>query len=343
MNTVAEFPRVGVAGARGIGKHHAKWFARAGCRVTAIYGTGEASTAIAAAALRDLFGFDGRTFHRWDEFLREGGFDACAVCSPPEAHLENVASLAAAGKHVLCEKPLAWCWTHDAARQLADAEALVAVAERNGILLAVNAQYPALLDGWRELHRAVLHREPAHRSLRFVMETRGAPRSPHGPAEAWVDLGPHPLAVLDALAAGQVDWTTLRHTDGPQEAILDFDWIAPEARLAVHIETRRVPGPQVRRWIGNQDFLAEYEGCTVDGDFAARLLSAGHEWTGPDPMRVSVERFVEAVRAGNAARLLVSGHAALRQHRALVGIWERCWGGATSGTVEKGRGKERTG
>ncbi len=42
-------------------------------------------------------------------------------------------------------------------------------------------------------------------------------------------------------------------------------------------------------------------------------------------MRVSVERFVEAVRTGNASRLLVGPLAALRQQEALVGVWERCW------------------
>jgi hypothetical protein len=42
-------------------------------------------------------------------------------------------------------------------------------------------------------------------------------------------------------------------------------------------------------------------------------------------MRVSVERFVEAVRTGDGSRVLVGGDAALRQQEALVGVWSRCW------------------
>src|SRR5205823_3254547 len=95
--------RVAVVGARGIGKHHAKWFARAGCELTAIYGTTPESAHQAEAAVRELAPFEGRVFTEWDAFLREGEFDAASVCSPAEAHCQNVVSLARAGKHVLCE------------------------------------------------------------------------------------------------------------------------------------------------------------------------------------------------------------------------------------------------
>ena len=81
----------------------------------------------------------------------------------------------------------------------------------------------------------------------------------------------------------------------------------------------------VRRLMGNQDLTAAYEGCNLDGHFAACLRSGEHEWTGLDFMRVSVERFVEAVRTGDPTRLLVDARAGLRHQEALVGIWEHCW------------------
>jgi predicted dehydrogenase len=317
--------KVGIVGGRGIGKHHAKWFARAGCEVTAVYGTTPESAAAAAAGLRDLFGFTGRAFHEWDRFRSEGGFDVCSIGSPMEEHLANVRDLAADGKHLLCEKPLVWNWEFDAERLRTDAAALVEAARAAGIILAVNAQYPVLLEGFAALHRAALGRDPEYRRLHFVMETKASPRTTQGPADAWVDLGPHPLAVLDQLAPGGMDWNTLQHVDGPTESVLDFEWDAGDRRLGVHLETRRVPGGAIRRELGNQDLTAEYEGCTIDGDFAARLRGGGQEWTGPDPMRVSVARFVEAVRTGDPTRVVVSGEAALRQQEVLVGVWERCW------------------
>jgi predicted dehydrogenase len=317
--------RVAIAGARGIGKHHAKWFAAAGCDVVAVYGTTEASAQAAAASLQDLFGFSGRAFHEWDRFRAEGGFDACSVCSPAEAHHANVRDLAADGKHVLCEKPLVWNWDYSPEQIVAEAADLVAEALHHGIVLGVNAQYPAALAGFEELHRTVTGRRPEYRALTFVMETKGKPRSSHGAAEVWIDLGPHPLAVLDAVAPGSVAWETLRHTDGPHEAILDFEWLSEGRRLPVHVECRRTTNGSMRRALGNQDVVAEYEGCNVNGEFMACLRAGDAEWTGPDLMRVSVERFIEAARSGDERQVLVSGHAALRQQEALTGIWKHCW------------------
>jgi len=317
--------RVGVVGARGIGKHHAKWFANTGCEVTAIYGTSEESAAAAAAGLKELFGFSGRAFHDWERFRREGGFDACSICSPAESHWANVRDLAADGKHLLCEKPLVWNWETAPLQLIEEATAVVEAAARHGVILGMNAQYPAALEGWSQLYRRRFGREPEYHSLSLVMETKGKPRSPHGPAEAWVDLGPHPLALIDTLAPGSVDWGTLRHRGGPQEAVLDFEWVSDPRRISVHLECRRTTDGSMRRLIGNQDLTAVYEGANVDGKFVARLRAGDEEWIGKDLMQVSIERFVEAVLTGDESRLLVSGIAALRQQHALVGVWERCW------------------
>ncbi len=61
------------------------------------------------------------------EFLATPGLDAVYVAVPNDAHREVVEAAAAAGKAVLCEKPLA--------ADTADAEALVAAADRAGVLL----------------------------------------------------------------------------------------------------------------------------------------------------------------------------------------------------------------
>jgi len=317
--------KIGIVGARGIGKHHAKWFTRAGCEVVAIFGTSEESANAAAAGLRDLCGFSGRAYHDWERFRREGGFDACSVCSPAESHWENCRDLAADGKHLLCEKPIAWHWDRTPLELIEEATRVVEAAARHDVILGINAQYPAALEGFDALHRQALGREPVYRSLHFVMETKGQPRSPHGAAETWVDLAPHPLAFLDRVAPGGIDWETLRHSDGPREAVVDFDWVAGDRRIAVHLETRRTTDGSVRREIGNGDLTATYGGRNVDGEFMALLTAGEHEWVGTDFMCVSVERFVDALRTGDPSRVLVDGRAGLRQQEALVGVWERCW------------------
>src|SRR5437588_12607508 len=102
--------KVGVVGARNIGKHHAKWYAQLGAEVVALYGRTPESVERSAAGLRDLFGFSGKTYHDWEAFVRDPAFEAVSVCSPADAHAANAVDLLQAGKHVLCEKPLVCDW-----------------------------------------------------------------------------------------------------------------------------------------------------------------------------------------------------------------------------------------
>jgi predicted dehydrogenase len=318
--------RVAVVGARGIGKHHAKWFARAGCEVTALYGTTPDSAERAAAALRELFPFTGRVYSDWDRFLAEGDFQAASVCSPAEAHAENVIDLAGAGKHVLCEKPLAWNWEKSPAAILAEARAMVAAALRARVVLAVNAQYPAGVAAFEQLHREVLGRDAEYPRLAFQMETKGQPRSAHGPAEVWVDLGPHPLALLDTVApGGAVRWETLRQEGAGLETRVTFTWQADGRELPVEMTLRRVPGGTPQRRVSNGLLDCEYEGRNVNGEFLSVMRAGDCEWAGPDFMRVSVERFIAAAIQNDERLALVPGAAGLRQLEALVGVWERCW------------------
>ena len=71
--------------------------------------------------------FGGRAMDSLDELL--ANVDIVDVCTPTFAHKEPVIAAAAAGKHVVCEKPLA--------RHLDDAEAMVAACEDAGVRLFV--------------------------------------------------------------------------------------------------------------------------------------------------------------------------------------------------------------
>ena len=86
----------------------------------------------------------------------------------------------------------------------------------------------------------------------------------------------------------------------------------------------RTRGTPERR-ISNGRLEAVYEGRNIGGEFVTILRADGREWVGPDFMRTSVERFVDAVRHRDAARALVTGEAGLRQLEVLVGVWDRCW------------------
>ncbi|MDP9407927.1 MAG: Gfo/Idh/MocA family oxidoreductase, partial [Actinomycetota bacterium] len=77
-----------------------------------------------------------------DAFLATPGLEAVYVASPNAAHRPLVEAAAAAGKAVLCEKPLA--------ADVADAEAMVKACESAGVLLGT-----AYDQRWHPAHRAL--------------------------------------------------------------------------------------------------------------------------------------------------------------------------------------------
>jgi predicted dehydrogenase len=84
------------------------------------------------AAFADTYKIHNR-FNSLDEALAWGEFDAVSNVTPDAAHYPTTMPLLAAGKHVLCEKPLATNEAH--ARQMADA------AAKAGVINMVNLTY----------------------------------------------------------------------------------------------------------------------------------------------------------------------------------------------------------
>lgn len=132
--------RVGVAGAGFIGAVHARAFTR----VPGVELVGVADpVAEKAAPLAKETGC--RPFRDYEELLREG-LDILSVCLPPQPHLAAAEAAAAAGVHVLMEKPIA--------RTVAEADAMVAACRRAGVSLMTGFThhfYPEM----REAHRLV--------------------------------------------------------------------------------------------------------------------------------------------------------------------------------------------
>jgi predicted dehydrogenase len=320
-----ERQRVGIVGARGIGKHHAKWFTRCGCEVVSVYGRSAESCAQAEAALKGLLDFRGETTSDWERFVHDPRLQAVSVCSPADVHADQVLALLRAGKDVLCEKPLVWDWEETPAGIVDAAERMVAAARDAGRALAVNAQYPAAVPHYLELYRRVRGEAPRFESLSFVMETKGRPRSSQE-AEVWIDLGPHALALLDALLpGGRIDPREETLSGGPHETLYQFTWVTPERRARVAFELRRVTGDTMTRRFGADGVLVDYEGRNQDGEFVAVLRCGREEWVGEDFMRASIRRFVEAAQRGDPAHVLVTGEAGLRHLQEQVGVWDRHW------------------
>lgn len=81
-----------------------------------------------AAAAQKLAARTSSTFStRWEEVIDRADIDVVIVCTPPHLHAPISISAMRAGKHVLCEKPLA--------RTVEEAEEMVRVSEERGVVL----------------------------------------------------------------------------------------------------------------------------------------------------------------------------------------------------------------
>ncbi len=120
-----EVLNIGVVGAGGMGTVHINNYARIdGCRVAAVCDEfEEACSARAAECGASAFPCLA------DMLAARPDIDVVDVCTPTFMHKQHVTQALSAGKHVICEKPLALT--------KADAAGMIALAEQNGVQLFV--------------------------------------------------------------------------------------------------------------------------------------------------------------------------------------------------------------
>jgi hypothetical protein len=99
--------KVGILGATGIGRVHARIYHELGAKVVAVLCSTDQSATMAAAELSDSLGIDVKPFFRVEDMLSEP-LDAVSICTPPALHLQHMAAAFIRKIPVFCEKPLFW-------------------------------------------------------------------------------------------------------------------------------------------------------------------------------------------------------------------------------------------
>jgi predicted dehydrogenase len=117
-----------IAGTGFIGAVHARSARLAGARLVGVAASSPESAQAAAAEL----GAD-RAFESAEELVRDPDVDVVHICTPNHLHLPLAEAALAAGKHVICEKPLAL--------DAGGARRLVDVAADSGLLAGVPFVY----------------------------------------------------------------------------------------------------------------------------------------------------------------------------------------------------------
>ncbi len=85
-----------------------------------------------AEAKRDKYGLDCEVVTDYHQLLNREDIDLVSICLPPSAHCDIAVDFLKAGKHVLCEKPMA--------PSLEQCDRMLAAAKESGALLGVVAQ-----------------------------------------------------------------------------------------------------------------------------------------------------------------------------------------------------------
>ncbi|HST69139.1 MAG TPA: Gfo/Idh/MocA family oxidoreductase [Solirubrobacterales bacterium] len=120
--------RAGIVGAGFVGRVHAHSARLAGARIAGV----AASTPERGAEARDELGAE-RDFAGAEELVRSDEIDVVHICTPNNLHVPLALAAIEAGKHVICEKPVAL--------DSAGAAELTAAAERAGVLITVPFVY----------------------------------------------------------------------------------------------------------------------------------------------------------------------------------------------------------
>jgi predicted dehydrogenase len=173
--------RFAVVGAGLMGGWHARYAARF-AELAAIVDR----RAEAAALLRQRFP-GAAPFGDLDECLKSGSVDVVHVCTDLADHGSLIGTALQAGKHVLCEKPVA--------RSARELEPLVALARERGLTLAVVHQLP-WQRGFRRLRSDLARLGDLVRVEYAVCSAGGDGRAPEERFDILTEMLPHPYSLL---------------------------------------------------------------------------------------------------------------------------------------------------
>jgi predicted dehydrogenase len=254
------------------------------------------------------------------------GSDIVDVCSPTHLHREAVLLAAAAGRHVICEKPLA--------RSAADGVAMIEACERAGVRLFV-AHVVRYFNEYAAARSAV---EEGRIGRPAVLRFRREAFRPRRPADHWLfDEERSGGLILDLMVhdfdaarwfGGEVESVMARHVRDASGADVDYAIAIlrhASGALSHVVGAWAYPPPTFRTGfeLAGDAGLIEFESVHQD-PIARYMLPSEHGAEGPavglplsptdeDPYTQQLADFLQALASGTQARVTpADGLAALR-------------------------------
>jgi predicted dehydrogenase len=216
-------------------------------------------TAGAARKFADTQGIE-RATGDYQELLADPELNAVHICTPNELHFPMAQAAMQAGKHVLCEKPLA--------STIAEANAMLALAKERGLahctLYNVRA-YPQVQNMRRMCEAGELGNvqvvQGTYSQDWLLYDTDWNWRIESGPSRTFADIGTH--------------WCDLaEHISGKRITSLCAD-------LTTFLDTRKKPKGSVETFTGKTLQPSEYDEVAIKTeDFGAMIFAMGEKTKG---------------------------------------------------------------
>lgn len=165
-----------------------------------------------------------------EALLARDDIDAVYIATPTTLHAQHVIAAAAAGKHLLCEKPMA--------TTLAEAQAMIDAADRAGVVFNVGHSH-SYDEPYRAMRELIVSGELGRARLMHSMYYSDWVYRPRLPEELETNLGggvtfrqgAHQFDILRLLGGGMVksvraqtfDWDPQRPVIGAHSAFLTFE------------------------------------------------------------------------------------------------------------------------
>ena len=219
---------------QGVGEFLAKAFSGAGADVCAIVGTTPETAALAQSQLRERYEIQCAAYSSVETALRSEAPDVVAICSPFEAHYQQLQAVQRAGAHCLCEKPL---WWGEAGNRVAETEAIVDGFDEQSRYLALVTQWPYTLPAFYRIYPDQENRPVSD----FRMQL-----SPTRPGLNMVlDSVPHLISMLQHLLGyGTIASARTRFFGSDRSRLeLDFEYRHNAGGTAVHFEASVCASP----------------------------------------------------------------------------------------------------
>ena len=220
--------------------------------------------------------------------------DAVAVCSPPQTHMDYLASAVSQGLHVLCEKPIVWPDDDDPGNLAGLTERLSSVLDRafeKKLVVHENTQWLYTLEDFRRIAGDPQPGSMSH----FRCELSPSSGTP---ARMLMECSAHANAMLTALGSSGVEDLHSEYSPaaGPRSASLQIRFLSRNTSGgAVQVEYSFVQQAEQPRHAAYEIDHRRVERHVEPEGYRIFLACDGQRHAIRDPFQSSVEEFVSRI------------------------------------------------